>query len=726
MFRIQSQLPGQAKRAMQVLGWITCARRELGTLELQHGLAVEQGTTELDPDNIPQLDHLVSICAGLVTVNEEAGTVRLVHSTAQEYLKSTHHSWFPDIQKELMNTCVSYLSYKAFEEGPRRETKTYEHWIRQMRSAYPFLVYAARHWAFHARQAPVDETLLEFLRNTPLLITPHDVSATSRRSMYPCPRRTLHMIAFFGLEQAAVPLLQEYDIEERDDFGYTPLLQSCESQHWNVARLLIEKGAHVNAANHSGETPLILASSDAATVNLLLEHGAKAYCVSHDGTTPLTGSVPNFELTDQLLGKGATLNTTYNTSIDPLHLALKAKIEKRDIRTIKLLLKHGARLDGDEFFDTPLATALKNDYLEAAKLLIDHDAYLDLSLRQKCMDFGHAIDHSARHDWDLTLIKLLLTKGININDIIPLLRNTPLHHLLTFANYSQEAAKLFIEKGADANNSDRTGTVPLIRAIRANDIDSATLIIEHGADVNHSDRHGWTPLSVALAKGWEEMAELLLSRGAELNRPGARGRTTPLHYAAERGPMYSFTFLIKHGADVHAQSLDTGETPLHVVDDLEKAQILIEHEADVNASKTDGSTPLHRAAQWGNLEMVKLLVDKGSRVNAQTLEGKTPPHKACSWNNLEMVKFLIEQGADVNAPKADGHTPLHKAVKRVNLRVVKFLIENGGDVNAPTAEGTTPLSLAQRSGNQELINLCANPQAGRVEELQEVETAPTS
>lgn len=57
----------------------TCAKRPLTTLELQHALAVEVGESELDEENFPEIEDMVSVCAGLVTVDEECGIIRLVH-----------------------------------------------------------------------------------------------------------------------------------------------------------------------------------------------------------------------------------------------------------------------------------------------------------------------------------------------------------------------------------------------------------------------------------------------------------------------------------------------------------------------------------------------------------------------------------------------------------------------------------------------------------------------
>lgn len=70
MDRIEGQIKDQEELAKQVLAWITCAKRPLTTLELQHALGVEVGKPELDEDNLPEIEDIVSVCAGLVTVDK--------------------------------------------------------------------------------------------------------------------------------------------------------------------------------------------------------------------------------------------------------------------------------------------------------------------------------------------------------------------------------------------------------------------------------------------------------------------------------------------------------------------------------------------------------------------------------------------------------------------------------------------------------------------------------
>ena len=117
MLRIEGQLADQKELAEQVLSWITCAKRPLTTSELQHALAVEVGEPELDTNNIPDIEDMVSVCAGLVTIDEESGIIRLVHYTTQEYFERTQKEWFLNAEAEITTICVTYLSFGVFETG---------------------------------------------------------------------------------------------------------------------------------------------------------------------------------------------------------------------------------------------------------------------------------------------------------------------------------------------------------------------------------------------------------------------------------------------------------------------------------------------------------------------------------------------------------------------------------------------------------------------------------
>lgn len=103
--RIKGQNPDASKLAMDVLMWITCSKRQLSSWELQEALGVEPGTLCMDKDNVPQVKDIVSVCAGLVVVDEKSEVIRLVHHTAQENFERNQNYWFPSADSRLTIIC---------------------------------------------------------------------------------------------------------------------------------------------------------------------------------------------------------------------------------------------------------------------------------------------------------------------------------------------------------------------------------------------------------------------------------------------------------------------------------------------------------------------------------------------------------------------------------------------------------------------------------------------
>jgi hypothetical protein len=141
MDRIERQLADQEQLAKQALSWITCAKRPLTTTELQHALGVEESEPNLDEENLPQIDDIVSVCAGLVTIDEESNIIRLVHYTTQEYFERTQKQWFPDAEIKITETCVTYLSFDVFNSGYCQTDSEFEERLR-LNQLYD---YAAKH-----------------------------------------------------------------------------------------------------------------------------------------------------------------------------------------------------------------------------------------------------------------------------------------------------------------------------------------------------------------------------------------------------------------------------------------------------------------------------------------------------------------------------------------------------------------------------------------------------
>lgn len=61
------------------------------------------------------IDDMISICAGLVTINRQSGTVSLIHYTTQDYLERTRADWCPDSDATIATSCLTYILFPIFD-----------------------------------------------------------------------------------------------------------------------------------------------------------------------------------------------------------------------------------------------------------------------------------------------------------------------------------------------------------------------------------------------------------------------------------------------------------------------------------------------------------------------------------------------------------------------------------------------------------------------------------
>jgi hypothetical protein len=135
--RIHRQSEDARKLAEEVLAWVSNVKRPLTVAELQEALAIEPGDTILDTDNLTDIGAIVSVCAGLITVDETASVVRLIHYTTQDYLNGL--PLFSNAHTIIVSRCITYLSFKEFEILPQEDD--WEN-IENITQQHPFLNYA--------------------------------------------------------------------------------------------------------------------------------------------------------------------------------------------------------------------------------------------------------------------------------------------------------------------------------------------------------------------------------------------------------------------------------------------------------------------------------------------------------------------------------------------------------------------------------------------------------
>ncbi|KAJ5622285.1 hypothetical protein N7528_005517 [Penicillium herquei] len=284
MERIEQQQSGLKKLALKVLSWITCATRPLSTYGLRDAVAIQHGASRFDDGDMPDVEDMVSVCLGLVTIDEQSNIVRLVHYTTQEYFARARENWLLNAHTEITISCVTCLSFEIFEIGPNL--------IRTMNEGYVgfifhgVYVYAASNWGYHAKYSGIENSqlILDFL-HCPSKTFACDQAVKDRG---PWNRKVpasesqimttgLHLAAHFGLERLAMKMLDEnVFVDSPDHDGQTTLSRAAQNGHDGVVKLLLQRRAFVNAKDKYNRTPLSLAARNGhdMVLKLLLETNA--------------------------------------------------------------------------------------------------------------------------------------------------------------------------------------------------------------------------------------------------------------------------------------------------------------------------------------------------------------------------------------------------------------------------------------------------------------------
>ena len=69
---------------MNVLVWVVHAKRSLAIEELRYATSVNATTFKLERKRVGPQETLISVCCGLVVIEQETGLVRLIRRSPRE------------------------------------------------------------------------------------------------------------------------------------------------------------------------------------------------------------------------------------------------------------------------------------------------------------------------------------------------------------------------------------------------------------------------------------------------------------------------------------------------------------------------------------------------------------------------------------------------------------------------------------------------------------------
>jgi len=295
-------------------------------------------------------------------------------------------------------------------------------------------------------------------------------------------------------------------------------------QRTAMVQLLLDSGAHANAATGNDRTPLQLAviSSNLVAVTALLDHGADVTVLDHDLHTLLHllswNSSDATAIAYLLVAKGLDPNQR-----DKPHgqTALHLVARNGNGHAISTLIGLGANASAvDDRGRTPLHLAAENGNLSAIETL------LDAGVGTVATDVNHATAlMTAAEAGQVDAVLHLLAHhadgaGIDIDAIRGwgLLKNSQ--------HYKLQA--LLARDGRIANSRLMRGESLLMRAADRCDCIGLRLLLEHGASARAQDEAGRTVLMHAvLASGFDQVqvAATLLQAGADPNQVDQAGLT---------------------------------------------------------------------------------------------------------------------------------------------------------------------------------------------------------
>jgi len=446
--RIKVQSGDKSRLGMEALMWVSHAERPLKANELCHALAVELGSTTFNNTNVPSMSILVSCCQGLITVDKDASTVRLVHYTLQEYL-SSHPDIFSTPHSAMSEICMTYMKSELVK------TISADHYPGL--SDTPFLEYCSFYWGVHAKRQLSDRAMTLALE----LLQEHDGHISTQLLLRRVKGRRLrnsganfrfnglHHASFFGITEVAAILieLECYDANGGDFWGCSPLSWAARNGHEEVVEILLgQEAVNPDKPDYSHQTPLSLAARN-----------------GHEGVVKI------------LLGQGeVNPNMPDNCGITPLVYAASRGYEG----VVKILLGRKA-VNPDKPDDdgrTPLLFAAWNGHEGVVKILLERGEVnpdKPTSWGQTPLSYAAEYGHEG-------VVKILLERQEVNPDQPTSFGRTPIWYAAE--NGHEGVVKmLLVREEVNPNRPDNEGITPLMHAARCGHKRGIELLKPHQA-----------------------------------------------------------------------------------------------------------------------------------------------------------------------------------------------------------------------------------------------------
>ncbi|XP_030646939.1 espin-like protein [Chanos chanos] len=235
---------------------------------------------------------------------------------------------------------------------------------------------------------------------------------------------------------------------------------------------------------------------------------------------------------------------------------------------------------------------------------------------------------------------------------------TPAHDAAA-TGHTLELQWLVENGGCNVEDQDAAGATALHLAARFGRVKVVHWLLSVGCEAEPETDCGALPAHYAAAKGDLTCLKLLVDQAPGcVNRQTGIG-ATPLYLASQEGHLHVVEYLVKDcGADVHLRAHD-GMTALHAASHMGHYALVVwlASFTDISLSSQDkeGATALHFAASGGHHRILERLLRMGSKV-IKDYWGGTPLHDAAENGELECCRILLANQVSPWERDVDGFT----------------------------------------------------------------------
>lgn len=526
----------------------------------------------------------------------------------------------------------------------------------------------------------------------------------------------LYLAAFIGaLEITELLIERSAEIEACNEIGHTVLMAAIQGGHEDVVACLLEAGADpdpLETSSHPGfrrTTPLAISAQNGAleVARLLLEHGADVNALPENHWSPLKSAVKggHRELIDLFLDRGADIDIADESG----YTALMNAVTQDDDSIALELIARGAKLDcqclddwnhGGRNRESPQdddsewkgGRSALMDAAEAGKTaMVQHliDAGANLDLQDSAGDTAFRLALSQGH---FDTAACLLESGAN-----PQLGNAGMTTLLTKGSVEVLARLGALGLRFDMNVPLYEGLLPLALAVGGgNHPDVVVWLIRQGANPNASLSNGYPILGAAIHRQDSAAARALIAGGADPNALLPGGMTL-LGFALRQNDEACVKILLDAKADIHYRVAGARPVDLAVIyGRMNLVPLLIRQSnqasAEIDQQDTFGRTRLMRSVVAGDLDEVRTCINAGADLARRNCTGDSPLSLACRDNKQEIVQLLRQAKAEqCEIDPTDDRPPINQAADAGALGTLLDLLDDGADINSLTPRGNSIL-----------------------------------